>query len=75
MDYYIEKDLDRTQLPEAVPAAWRGILEAARAFYYYYLKLCGFRDGWLGLLDASMRAIYQWVAYAKLRERWERAHG
>lgn len=74
MDYYIEKDLDRTELPETTPSAWRGILEAARAFYYYYLKLQGFRDGWVGLLDASMRAIYQWVAYAKLRERWERAH-
>jgi glycosyltransferase involved in cell wall biosynthesis len=73
MDYYIEKDLDRTPLPETLPGAHRGVLEAARAFYYYYLKLQGFRDGWVGLLDASMRAIYQWVAYAKLRERWERA--
>jgi glycosyltransferase involved in cell wall biosynthesis len=71
MDYYVDKDLDRTELPAELPRPTRGLIEAARAFYLYYGKHQGFRDGWPGLLDASMRAIYQWVAYAKLRERWE----
>lgn len=74
MDYYIERDLDRTALPRTVPGTHRGVVEAVRAFYLYYLRYQGFRDGWVGLLDASMRAIYQWVAYAKLRERWERTY-
>lgn len=74
MDYYISKDLEREQLPARLPSASRGVITTTRAFYLYYMKYQGFRDGWPGLLDASMRAIYQWVAYAKLRERWEAEH-
>lgn len=71
MTYYISKDLDRTKLPATLPGVMSGIVASVRAFYLYYCKYQGFRDGWEGLLDASMRSVYQWVAYAMLRERWE----
>jgi glycosyltransferase involved in cell wall biosynthesis len=75
IDYYVSRDLERTELPAKLPPPTRGLIDAARAFYLYYLKYRGFRDGWIGLLDASMRALYQWVAYAMLRERWESERG
>jgi glycosyltransferase involved in cell wall biosynthesis len=71
MDYYITKDLERAELPRRLPTPLHGIRDSLRAFYLYYLKYQGFRDGYPGLLDASMRSIYQWVTYAKLRERWD----
>ena len=73
MNYYIDRDLERSPVPLQPPSTWRGILEAARAFYLYYLKHQGFRDGRVGLLDASMRAVYQWVTWAKRYERWKAA--
>ena len=75
MDYYIDRDLERSALPDDRPPVRDGVVGAARAFYLYYLKYQGFRDGWVGLLDASMRSIYQWVTWAKMRERWEAHHG
>jgi glycosyltransferase involved in cell wall biosynthesis len=72
MDYYTDRDVERTELPGERPAASHGIKETARAFYLYYLKWRGYKDGWIGLLDAAMRSFYQFVYWAKLRERWER---
>lgn len=73
MDYYTSRDVERI-VPRSRPAARKAVLEAARAFYLYYFKKQGFRDGWIGLLDAVMRAIYQFVYRAKLLEKWELAH-
>jgi (heptosyl)LPS beta-1,4-glucosyltransferase len=73
--YYTDKDVERVVLPEAAPRQVDAFREVARAFYLYYLKYRGYRDGWLGLLDASMRSAYQFVYWAKLRERWERERG
>jgi glycosyltransferase involved in cell wall biosynthesis len=75
MDYYTERDAERADLPAQRPAASSGVKETARAFYLYYLKWRGYRDGWIGLLDAAMRSFYQFVYWAKLRERWERERG
>ncbi len=74
MSFYTTGDVDRAELPAAAPSLRRGLIEAARAFYMWYLKFQGFRDGWVGLVDASMRSVYQFVYWAKLRERWEREH-
>jgi glycosyltransferase involved in cell wall biosynthesis len=72
MNYYTEKDVGRMTLPDRAPAQTDALREVARAFYLYYLKYRGFRDGWRGLLDAGMRSTYQFVYWAKVRERWER---
>jgi glycosyltransferase involved in cell wall biosynthesis len=73
-NYYTEQDVARAALPAAVPGQRDAFVNSARAFYLYYLKYQGFRDGWVGLLDASMRSVYQLVYWAKLRERWEQEH-
>jgi (heptosyl)LPS beta-1,4-glucosyltransferase len=73
--YYTQKDVERVVLPETAPREADAFREAARAFYLYYLKYRGYRDGWRGLLDAGMRSTYQFVYWAKLRERWERERG
>jgi (heptosyl)LPS beta-1,4-glucosyltransferase len=73
--YYTDKDVERVTLPEAAPRQADALREVARAFYLYYLKYRGYRDGWRGLLDAGMRSAYQFVYWAKLRERWERERG
>lgn len=75
MDYYTQRDVERRALPSRKPRQRRAVFEATRAFYFYYLKLQGFRDGWIGLLDAAMRSIYQFVFWAKLMERWEASSG
>lgn len=72
MDYYTSKDVERITLPEAAPPVRVGVVDTARAFYLYYGKLRGYRDGWVGFVDAGMRATYQFVSWAKQRERWER---
>jgi glycosyltransferase involved in cell wall biosynthesis len=73
--YYTERDVERVALPDAAPTQADALREVARAFYLYYLKYRGYRDGWLGLLDAGMRSVYQFVYWAKVRERWERERG
>jgi glycosyltransferase involved in cell wall biosynthesis len=71
-NYYTDRDVERADLPDRRPRELRCLIEVARAFYMYYLKLRGYRDGWVGFVDAAMRANYQFVQWAKLRERWER---
>jgi glycosyltransferase involved in cell wall biosynthesis len=73
-NFYTEQDVARDSLPTKVPGASQVAWETARAFYLYYLKTRGYRDGWVGLVDAGMRAFYQFTYWAKLRERWEREH-
>jgi hypothetical protein len=73
-NYYTEQDVARAALPATAPGQRAAFVSSARAFYLYYLKYQGFRDGWVGLLDASMRSVYQLVYWAKLRERWEQEH-
>jgi glycosyltransferase involved in cell wall biosynthesis len=75
IDYYTERDSAALDLPASAPPVRGAIIEPLRAFYLYYLKWKGYRDGWVGFVDASMRAIYQFVQWAKLRERWEREKG
>lgn len=74
-DYYTDRDLERCPTPEKAPSIWKGSVEVARGFYLYYLKYRGFRDGWIGFVDATMRSVYQFVWWAKLRHRWEQEHG
>jgi glycosyltransferase involved in cell wall biosynthesis len=74
MDYYTDRDLERIELPARSPSLSAGVVEPLRAFYLYYLKRQGYRDGWVGFIDAGMRAFYQFTYWAKLRERWERQH-
>lgn len=71
-DLWTEQDVVRDSLPSKAPGVGRAAWETARAFYLYYLKTRGYRDGWVGLVDAGMRAFYQFTYWAKLRERWER---
>ncbi|GAC1361639.1 MAG: glycosyltransferase family 2 protein [Actinomycetota bacterium] len=70
MDYYTECDVERMVAPDVKPRSVNAVKEPLRAFYLYYLKYQGFRDGWVGLVDATMRAMYQFVTWAKVRERW-----
>ncbi|MGZ4409487.1 MAG: glycosyltransferase family 2 protein [Gaiellaceae bacterium] len=72
IDFYTRGDIERVTVPTRRPSAFSGLRESARAFYLYYLRRQGFRDGWVGLVDAAMRGFYQFVYWSKLRERWER---
>jgi glycosyltransferase involved in cell wall biosynthesis len=74
-DYYTTQDVARAELPARPPQPARGTVEGLRVFYLYYLKFQGFRDGWVGFVDGSMRAVYQFVYWSKWRERWERERG
>lgn len=69
-NYYTTRDVERMELADEAPAIREGIVATLRAFYLYYLKKQGFRDGWPGFIDAGMMAIYQFVQWAKLTERW-----
>jgi glycosyltransferase involved in cell wall biosynthesis len=71
MDYYTTKDVNRAELPLRAPHPARGAVDGLRSFYLNYLKRQGFRDGWVGFVDAAMRAVYYLVYSSKLRERWE----
>ncbi|MHB8694519.1 MAG: glycosyltransferase family 2 protein [Solirubrobacteraceae bacterium] len=75
IDYYTEKDVERVDLPGRPPSVRRALLETVRAFYLYAIRLRGYRDGWIGWLDAGMRAFYQFTYWMRLRERWERERG
>jgi len=74
-NYYTDRDVERAELPPKPPPVTRAILESLRAFYLYNVKWRGYRNGWVGFVDGSMRAFYQFVYWAKLRERWERERG
>jgi glycosyltransferase involved in cell wall biosynthesis len=67
-DYYTARDLER-MAPVTLPPIRAGLIEPLRAMYLLYLKRRGFRDGWVGLFDAGMQATYQFVQWAKMRER------
>lgn len=69
---WTDQDVVRDPLPNNAPSVRQAVLETTRAFYLYYLKRQGYRDGWIGLVDSSMRAFYQFTYWAKLRDRWER---
>lgn len=75
MDYYASRDAERIPLPHRPPSVYGAIVEVTRAFYLWYLRLAGFRDGWVGFVDAGMRATYQFVYWAKVRERWHAERG
>lgn len=75
INYYTDRDVERLELSESAPPLRDAVIEPLRAFYLYYLKYRGYRDGWIGFLDASMRSVYQLVQWAKIRERWERELG
>lgn len=70
-NYYTDNDSARAPL-DRQPRLIDAIRDTARPFYLYYLKWRGYRDGWVGFVDAGMRSVYQFVYWAKLRERWER---
>jgi glycosyltransferase involved in cell wall biosynthesis len=74
-DYWTERDVERAALPSEPPSQYEMVKEMTRAFYLYYLKQRGYRDGWVGLVDATMRSVYQLVYRAKLRHRWEQERG
>lgn len=74
IDYYTERDVERLEL-EQKPRARDAARDPLRAFWLYYFKRRGYRDGWVGFVDAAMRAVYQFVSWAKARERWERERG
>jgi hypothetical protein len=67
--------VERSTLPDKPPGRWHAVREVARALYLYYFKWRGYRDGWVGLVDAGMRAVYQFVYWCKLRARWEAERG
>lgn len=74
-DYYTQRDAERASLPARAPGQVQAVVDSLRAFYFYYLRLQGYRDGWVGFVDAAMRGFYQLTYWAKLRERWERERG
>jgi glycosyltransferase involved in cell wall biosynthesis len=75
VDLYTDRDVPRAELPARRPALWRAPLEFVRAFYLYFLKWQGFRDGRVGLMDAWLRGRYQLVHWRKLRRRFVREGG
>lgn len=75
IDYYTARDVARATITEAAPPMSRGVGESVRAFCLYFLRFRGYRDGWVGLIDAAMRGFYQFAYWAKLRERWETERG
>ena len=72
---YIERDVPRAVLPERRPPLWRGPFEFARAIWFYYLKSQGFRDGRVGLIDATLRGYYRAAEWRALRRRFDRERG
>lgn len=68
--YYTDRDVERAELPPRRPTFAKAVLEMARASYLYVLKKQGYRDGWRGILDGGMRALYQLMFWLKLRRRW-----
>jgi glycosyltransferase involved in cell wall biosynthesis len=74
-EYYTSRDVDRVDLPARAPGVRQTIKDVARPFYMHYLRGRGYRDGWIGFLDAGMMSVYQFVLWGKLRERWERERG
>ena len=74
-NYYTDKDVERAELPARAPSIRTGVVDTIRPMYLYYVKWRGYRDGWVGFVDAGMRCVYQFTYWAKLRERWERERG
>ncbi len=72
--YYTDKDVERAELPKRRPTIAKALFETARAEYLYVVKKQGFRDGWRGILDGTMRAVYQFLFWTKLRRRWTEAN-
>jgi glycosyltransferase involved in cell wall biosynthesis len=75
IQYYTDRDVERLELPARAPSLREAIVATLRPFYLYYLRRRGYRDGWVGFVDAAMRSVYQLVFWAKVRERWERERG
>jgi len=69
-DYYTARDIERMSLSTR-PRLRSGIVEPLRTFYVQYFKRRGFSDGWPGLLDAGMMALYQFVQWAKMQEHYQ----
>ena len=46
------------------------ILQPWRQFWWRYVTLYGYRDGWHGLKLSLYMAYYEWVKYRKLAALW-----
>jgi glycosyltransferase involved in cell wall biosynthesis len=67
-DYYTDRDVERAGASER-PRTIDAVLWPLRQFLLNYVRRRGYRDGWVGLLDAGMRAHYLFVLWSKLRKR------
>lgn len=70
MDYYTARDVERVQLEGPPPSLARGAIEVARALWRTLGRERAYRDGYVGVLDAGMSAVYQFVYWAKVREAY-----
>jgi len=68
MEYYTTNDA-RRRPPGPVPSRPRSLLRSAHRFWVFAIRLQAWRDGWPGLLDAALRAVYCWVEDGKARRR------
>lgn len=73
MDYYTSRDVERMPCIRQ-PDIRRAVVEAIRNFIYLYVRLTGWRDGWIGFIDAGMRAIYIFVQEAKYWHKYVSTH-
>lgn len=65
---------DASMLKEAGvrPKPQNFILQPLRQFYWRYVTLAGYKDGWHGLRLSLLMMYYEWVKYRKLAWFWRK---
>ena len=51
------------------------VLQPLRQFYWRYVTLGGYQDGWHGLRLSLYMMYYEWVKYRKLAWFWRKERG
>ncbi len=67
---YTEYDASILKKQNVRPRAQNYILQPWRQFWWRYVTLRGYQDGWHGLKLSLYMAYYEWVKYRKLAALW-----
>jgi glycosyltransferase involved in cell wall biosynthesis len=72
INYYTDCDIKRIPLIKK-PKKLNIIIGCMKTFYLYFIKYSGYKDGFVGFIDAGLRSCYYFIQAAKYWEKWSRS--
>jgi glycosyltransferase involved in cell wall biosynthesis len=71
INYYTDRDIERVKITYK-PKKLKILVSCIKTFYLYFIKYQGYKDGFVGFIDAGLRTCYYFIQEAKYWEKWNR---